>query len=387
MRAIFRSCCLFLCGARVVFTPSCIAQDTETPQSKRPIAIIAGESIFDEQLPSTVLGQLHRFHQQEFETRRAALEEIVNHRLLEAEAHKKAVTVDKLLEMEVDAKVVEPTPGELEAYYQDQKEHVSESFDQAKPKLKDELKQLKLSSAREAYLKLLQQQAEVAIFVNPPRMKISYDPLRLNGSPNALVTIVEFSDFTCPFCRQVNSTLKKVIAKYQGKVSLAYRDFPMSELHPQAQLAAEASRCAAEQGKFWEYHDSLFDSPGNLTREDLAKSAENLHLYAKQFDSCLSSGKYKAQVDQDFQDGLRVGVFGTPGFFINGVFLAGSQPVAAFEKIVDQELAGLNQSRASSGRAAPWRTDSCSAREIFWHSPSSRWVDHASEGRIWVSDP
>src|SRR5713226_3855279 len=197
MRMIFRSC-LLLCAARIFFTPSCIAQDPETPQSKKPIAIIAGEAIFEEQLPSTVLGQLHRFQQQEFETRRAALDEIVNHRLLEAEAHRKAVTVDKLLETEVDSNVADPSHGELEAYYQNQ-EHGSESFDQAKPKLKDELKQTKLRSAREAYLKLLQQQAGVGIFLNPPRMKISYDPVRLKGSPNALVTIVEFSDFNCPF--------------------------------------------------------------------------------------------------------------------------------------------------------------------------------------------
>ena len=346
MRTIFRCCLFLLCAVRVIFAPSCIAQDTEIPQSKKPIAILAGEAIFDEQLPSTVLGQLRRFRQQEFETRRAALEEIVNHRLLDAEAHKKAVTVDKLLEIEVDAKVVDPTPGELEAYYQDQKEHVSEPFDQAKPKLKDELKQTKLRTAREGYLKLLQQQAEVAIFLSPPRMKISYDPLRLTGSPNALVTIVEFSDFTCPFCRQVDSTLKKVAAKYQGQVTLAYRDFPMSELHPQAQIAAEASRCASEQGKFWEYHDLLFESFGTLPREDLIEAANKLHLDTKQFDSCLTSGKYKSQIDRDFQEGLRAGVFGTPGFFINGIFLAGAQPATAFEKIIDEELESAKRESA-----------------------------------------
>ena len=285
-----------------------------------------------------MLGQLRRFHQQEFETRRAALEEIVNHRLLETEAHKKGVTVDKLLEMEVDAKVADPTPAELEAYYSDQKEHVSDPFEQAKGKLKDELKQVKLRSAREAYLKLLQQRAEVAILLNAPRMKVTADPLRLKGSASALVSIVEFSDFTCPFCRQVDSTLTKVIAKYEGKVSLGYRDFPMSELHPQAHVAAEASRCASEQGKFWEYHDLLFESLGTLPREDLFKAAEELHLDTKQFDSCLSSGKYKSQIDRDFQDGIRAGVFGTPGFFINGVFLAGAQPASAFEKIIEEEL-------------------------------------------------
>src|SRR6266851_8230984 len=157
MRKIFQRCS-FVCAAHILFLPTCIAQDTDSTQSKKPIATIAGEAIFDEQLPSTVQGQLNRIHQQEFEVRRAALEEIINHKLLETEAQKKAVTVDKLLEVEVDAKVVDPTPGELEAYYQDQKEHVSDAFDQAKPKLKQELRQVKLRTAREAYLKLLRQQ-------------------------------------------------------------------------------------------------------------------------------------------------------------------------------------------------------------------------------------
>ena len=254
--------------------------------------------------------------------------------------------MEKLLEVEVDAKVLEPTPQELEAYYQDQMERGSKPGDKAKRKLESELKQLRVSSAREAHLKLLQQQADVVILVDPPRAKVSVDPMRLAGEADAPIVIVEFSDFTCPFCRQADSTLKKIIAKYEGKVSLAYRDFPMSELHPQAELAAEASRCALEQGKFWQYHDSLFHNPGNISREDLLKFAEDLHLSARLFDSCLSSGKYKPQVGQDLQDGLRAGVFGTPGFFINGIFLAGSQPASAFEKIIDEELAGMNQSRA-----------------------------------------
>jgi len=345
MRNILR-CMLPASVAPFFFLPPCIAQDSESAQSKKPIAIIADEPIFDEQLPSTVLGQLRRFHQQEFETIRTALEDVVNHRLLEAEAYKKSVTVDKLLETEVDAKIVDPTPAELEAYYQDQREHVSEPVDKAKRKLEGELKQVKVSIAREAYLKLLQQRAEVTFLVHPPRMKVNVDPMRLEGSANAPVVIVEFSDFTCPFCRQADSTLKKIIAKYEGKVSLAYRDFPMSELHPQAQIAAEASRCAVEQGKFWDYHDLLFERFGTLPREDLIKAANKLHLDTKQFDSCLTSGKYKSQIDRDFQEGLRAGVFGTPGFFINGVFLAGAQPATAFEKIIDEELESAKRESA-----------------------------------------
>jgi len=329
---------LMFWAALTLFCPDCIAQEDHPTDSKKPIALIAGDAVFEEQLPPNIAGQLHRLNQHEFETRRAALEDLVNRRLLEAEARRRSITVDKLLETEADSKIADPTAAELQAYYKQQKGNASESFDQAQPRLKNELKQIKLRSAREAYLKVLRDSAVVRIFLEPPKVKVNYDPSRLKGNANARITIVEFADFACPFCRQVDSTLTKLIAKYEGKVKLAYRDFPVGELHPQAQLAAEASRCASEQNKFWEYHDFLFQNSGTLSREDLTKGAEELRLDSKQFDSCLSSGKYKSQIDQDVQDGIRAGVFGTPGFFINGVFLAGAQPAAAFEKIIDEEL-------------------------------------------------
>ncbi len=161
----------------------------------------------------------------------------------------------------------------------------------------------------------------------------------LRGSPKATVVIVEFSDFQCPFCRQVQPTLKNLLAKYEGRVSLAYRDFPLREIHPQAQSAAEAARCAGEQGQFWPYHDLLFAHPEKLNREGLVEHARSLKLDEKQFDSCLSSGKFKAQIEEDLQQGLRAGVNGTPGFFINGISLSGAQPQAIFDRFIQIELA------------------------------------------------
>jgi protein-disulfide isomerase/tetratricopeptide (TPR) repeat protein len=172
----------------------------------------------------------------------------------------------------------------------------------------------------------------------PQRVEVAYDPARLRGSATAPVIIVEFSDFQCPFCRQVQQTLKNLLAKYQGQVSLAYRDFPLREIHPQAQLAAEASRCAGEQGKFWEYHDLLLAHPDKLNREGLVEHARNLKLDEKKFDSCLSSAKYKAKIEEDLQEGIRAGVNGTPGFFINGIFLMGAKAQAAFERLIETEL-------------------------------------------------
>src|SRR5262249_24279267 len=137
---------------------------------------------------------------------------------------------------------------------------------------------------------------------------------------------------------QHHPTLKNLLAKYEGRVSLAYRDFPLREVHPQAQLAAEASRCAGEQGKLWEYHDLLFANPGKLNREDLLEDARSLKLDEKQFDSCLLNTKYNAKIEEDLQDGMRAGVRGTPGFLICGVLSTGTQPQATFERIIQAEI-------------------------------------------------
>lgn len=138
-----------------------------------------------------------------------------------------------------------------------------------------------------------------------------------------------------------------MLAKYPGKVKLGYRDFPLRQLHPQAQLAAEASRCAVEQGKYWEYHDVLFANPEKQQRDDLIGYARTLKMDDKQFDACLSSGRFKPQIDQDIQLGTRLGIVATPGFFVDGIFLNGAQPTAAFEQIIDQELSASSQKPAS----------------------------------------
>jgi protein-disulfide isomerase len=137
----------------------------------------------------------------------------------------------------------------------------------------------------------------------------------------------------------VEATLKSVLAKHEGTVALAFRDMPITQIHPFAEGAAEAARCAGEQGKFWEYHDLLFADQGALDHNGLVGKAARLQLDAKQFEDCVASDKYKTQIQQDGQDGARAGVSGTPGFFVNGVFIGGAQPEAAFDKIIEEQAA------------------------------------------------
>src|SRR5262249_34394867 len=147
--------------------------------------------------------------------------------------------------------------------------------------------------------------------------------------------IVEFADFQCPFCSRVQPILKDVLAKYKSKVKLAYLDFPLAPIHPQAELAAEASRCALVQGKYWEMHDAMYADQSKLDETALLKTAAVLGMDGNSFASCVRSGKYKELVQQDFQAGSEAGVNATPSFFINGEFLGGAQSEADFAQNID----------------------------------------------------
>ncbi len=316
-----------------------VAQTPGQAKQNEPLAVVAGQPIYDDDLLPFVQAQVFQLRLQEYDVKSKALENLVNQKLLEAEAKKKGIRAEKVLEQEVDAKVAEPTEAELKALYIVQKQQLGKSFDEIKPQLQQLLKKSKIQEARESYYKRLRDQAAVSIFLQKPKVQVAYDPARLRGDPKAPVVIVEFSDFQCPYCQAVQPTLKTLLAKYEGRVSLAYRDLPVRDIHPQAELAAEASRCAGEQGKFWEYHDLLFANQNKLDRPGLLDLAHGLKLDEKQFDSCLSNGKYLAQIEQDRQLGLRAGVAGTPGFFVNGNLLSGNLPQDAFEKLIQAELA------------------------------------------------
>lgn len=160
------------------------------------------------------------------------------------------------------------------------------------------------------------------------------------GSASAKVTIVEFSDFQCPFCASFyNASLSQIRTNYidTGKVKLVYRHFPLS-FHPEAQKAAEAAECAEEQGKFWEMHDKLFENSSSLSVANEKQWAKDLGLDSAKFNTCLDSGKTASAVQKDAADGAAAGVSGTPTFFINGKEIVGAQPYAVFKAAINAEL-------------------------------------------------
>jgi protein-disulfide isomerase len=282
--------------------------------------------------------QLQQLRNQEYELRKQALDNLIGQKLLELEAKKKAITAELLIQQEVDSKIAEPGEAEVQAYYLGQKDKFNRPFDEIKAQLSQGLKQERIQSARQDYVRRLRDKADVAILLEPPRVAIDYNPGRVRGNPNAPVTIVEFSDFQCPFCGQAYPVIKEILSKYEGRVRLAYRDFPLRQIHPQAQTAAEAARCAMEQGKFWEYHDLLFQNQNKLDKAGLVELASSVKVDRTKFESCLDSGKFRSEIDKDLQAGNRAGVNGTPAFFINGILVTGAQPASVFEKIIDAEL-------------------------------------------------
>ena len=154
------------------------------------------------------------------------------------------------------------------------------------------------------------------------------------GRKDAQVTIVEFADFQCSYSKESSFVMRELALKYPEKINYIYRDFPLSDVHSLARKAAEASECAADQGKFWEYHDKLYQNQSDLSQERLYQFAAELNLNTSFFRSCLDSGTYKDEVEKDYQDGLQAGVRGTPTFFINGSKIQGAIPKDIFEKLI-----------------------------------------------------
>ena len=164
------------------------------------------------------------------------------------------------------------------------------------------------------------------------------------GNPDAPVTLVEFSDFQCPFCRQFHPTVQQIFNAYEGNVRWVYKHFPLDQIHPQARPAAEASECVAEQGgndAFWAFADALFQNQGKLGGTFYEDLAWEIGLDKEKFRDCFATRKYKDKVEANYQEGVRLGVNGTPGSFVNAVPVRGALPYENIKAIVEGELTKL----------------------------------------------
>jgi protein-disulfide isomerase len=302
-------------------------------------ATIGGQAITLDELDARAAASLMKVKQQEYEARKQALDDLVNERLLEKEAAARSTTVEKLMEAEVQAKVSETTPKEIDDYYEQNKARFgAQTKEQVVPQISGMLRGQKMAAAQAAFLKGLRDKHVVKVLLDPPRVEVALDDDAAKGPAKAPITIVEFSDYQCPYCSRAEDVVMKVLEKYGDKVRFVYRDYPLT-FHQNAQGAAEAAECADEQGKFWDMHAAMFKNQQKLAATDLVETASGLGLNKDKFKACLDTGKFREEVQKDFADGARYGVTGTPTFFINGIMMVGARPIESFSEIIEAELA------------------------------------------------
>lgn len=308
------------------------------------VATFNGGQVTAEELETSVRPQIKELENKMFQARKQGLEQLAMEKIIKAEAAKENLNEQDYIRKKVEAMPVsQPTEEQQRQYYDRLKAGGQIPPETKFEEVKDRIVQVMVNGQRQGQVQAiigdLQKQANLKIDLPTPRVEVAAEgPSR--GPKDAKVTIVEFSDFECPYCGAAHDTVEKVMTDYAGKVRLVYRQFPLP-MHSHAAKAAEASLCALDQGerKFWEYHDVLFKNQKKLSLDDLKAHAASVGLDGAKFSACLDSGQKKAAVDADQTAGSQAGVGGTPAFFINGIFLNGALPIDEFKKVIDGELA------------------------------------------------
>ena len=280
--------------------------------------------------------------QQLYDGRKTALDAIVADMLIDQAAKAKGQTPEQYREAEVARRMTPVTDGQVAAFFaQNQAQMQGRPLEQMGPAIRQYLEDQQRSAAFQAMVAELRKAGPaVSVVLDAPRYTVNVaadDPVL--GAANAPVTLIEFSDFQCPFCARVMPTLKKVKDTYGDRVRIVWKDFPLTSIHPQAFKAAEAGQCAREQGKFWELHDRLFANQQALQPEALKEHAAAVGLDLAKFNACFDASKYGERVQQQMSAGAELGVGSTPSIFINGRLVSGAQPYEVFTAIIDDELA------------------------------------------------
>jgi protein-disulfide isomerase len=337
---------LALIAPAVAFAPACKSQQVATaaaspttcppcPGGDGIVARIGSETITMAELDKAAANEL-------FEARQKALDTLITERAITPEAKKVGMTAEAFVRKQVEAKVPPVTEKEAEEFFKGNQarlgpQFADKKFAEVKEMIVQGLTGQKRQEAVGGVLEEVRKKAGVKVLLSPPRVEVAaVGPAR--GPERAKVTIVEFSDFQCPYCSRGRKVIDDVVKAYGDKVRVVFRDFPLS-FHEHAQKAAEAGLCAHEQGKFWAMHDWMFDHQSQLAVPELKGAAKTLGLDAAKFDTCLTTGKLASAVADNMKAGEKAGVRGTPAFFVNGVFLNGALPLEKFKEEIDRALA------------------------------------------------
>jgi protein-disulfide isomerase len=302
------------------------------------VATIGGAPVTLGELDALAGNRLLALRTEEWNAKVRILHDMIGDRLLAQEAAARKVSLQELLKAEVSDKAAPISDTEVNATYEGVKERFKDKPEaELKKLITDNLRQQREQARRSEYLRELRDRAGVRVLLDPPRADVSDGGGVSKGPQEAPVTIVEFSDFQCPYCARVAPAVKKLQETYGDRLRVVFRNYPLP-IHPNAPKAAEAALCARDQGKFWEMHDKLFGNQQKLQVADLKATAAELGLDPEVFGQCLDTGRHEASWRADQGQGTAYGVSGTPAFFINGRFLGGAQPYENFAEVVDDEL-------------------------------------------------
>lgn len=313
---------------------------TKSTATSEVAAYLGDEAITKDELRKAASNQLLKFRQQEYDILKTALDTMATDRLLNKEAAARGITQAELMKAEVDDKAAAPTKEEVDQVYERSKARFgTKTREEAGPDIERQLRGPKVAERRNAFFKDLLAKGQLRVMLDPPRADVSIPADQpAMGPMNAPVTLVEFSDFQCPFCKRAQPTVDQVLKEYGDKVRFVYMDYPLA-MHQRAKPASMAARCAADQGKYWDMYQNLMSAQGDLSDDDLKKRAAAVSLDPVAFSACYDSKRHEGAIQATFETGAGLGVTGTPSFFINGRMIVGAQPIEQFRSIIDEELA------------------------------------------------
>ncbi len=305
-----------------------------------PYVEVNGKKLTEKDLEKDMSGQYKRVRS-EYESKiQELLTDLAVRRMFELEAKENDKSVDEYVKGLVSTAPV-PSSDEIEKTYKSLKEggRIKGSLNEMRGRIMQFLMQEKQRTVMSNEISRLKEKYNYNTHIARTEVAVGDDPTR-GGNASAPITIVEFSDFECPFCRRAQSTTSVLREKYGDKIRWVFKDFPL-DFHPQSMGAHIAAECVRKQdeGKFWKYFDRMFSGEQNILHPDsLRKEAQALNIDMNQFDKCLVDPAIKAEVENDIAEGQGVGVTGTPAFFVNGRMISGALPVEEFEKIISEEL-------------------------------------------------
>jgi len=332
----------------IVSTLAYSGDDTNTSSSNGKYAIEIGGtkltlSDFEQRRPTALFQARNNF----YEAEKKALEEFAEGYLLEQKAQKEGLTVAQLLDRHVNSTTAqEPDETALRVYYEGIE--TAETFEEARPKILQHIRDRRIARAKKAYIQSLRDEAKIAILLTPPRAPLSLTDTPVRGTVGAPVTLVEFADYECPYCQQIESDLARLETEFKGQIVIGYKDLPLP-MHAHAQKASEAAQCAGVQKKYWEFHDEIFRTK-QLDIANLKATARQIGLDAKVFDECLDSGQRAKALEATLEEAQRLGLQGTPSFFLNGRFFSGIMKYEQLRQMVVDELKKSSPSEQRSDR-------------------------------------